>query len=70
MTIKFLVFKLEVKMPDWIHSLLYIVILVIVTTLVVYYTDHLLGVIVGIIVGHSVASFLVSRLPGFWGDRN
>ncbi len=57
-------------MPDWIHSLLYIAILVSVTALVAYYTGTLIGVIIGVIVGHSTASFIVSRLPGFWGDQN
>ncbi|MGM0651855.1 MAG: hypothetical protein ACQES4_03610 [Bacillota bacterium] len=57
-------------MPDWIHSLLYIVILVTVTALFVFYIGHLLGLIVGVIVGHSVASFIVSKLPGFWSDHN
>lgn len=57
-------------MPDWIHSLLYIIILVTVTTLVAYYTENLLGVIFGVILGHTAASFIVSRLPGFWGDRS
>lgn len=57
-------------MPDWIHSLLYIIILVTITTLVAYYTGNLLGLIIGFLLGHSTASFIVSRLPGFWGDRN
>ncbi len=57
-------------MPDWVHSLLYILILVIVTTLTAYYTDHLLGVIFGVILGHSAASFIVSKLPGFWDNHN
>ncbi len=57
-------------MPDWIHSLLYIVILVTVATLVAYYTGNLLGVIIGVVLGHSTATFIISRLPGFWGDRS
>jgi len=55
-------------MPDWIHSLLYIVILVATMLLVVYFSRDVLGVILGIIAGHLIASFLVARLPGFWGD--
>ncbi len=55
-------------MPDWIHSLLYIFIMAATMLLVVYFSRDVLGVIVGLIAGHLVASFLVARLPGFWGD--
>lgn len=56
-------------MPDWMHSLLYIVILTGIIVLTVYILTDILGVLVGVIAGHTVASFIVSRLPGFWGNR-
>ncbi len=56
-------------MPDWIHSLLYIVLLAATMLLVVNFSRDVLGVIAGLIAGHIIASFLVARLPGFWGDR-
>ncbi len=56
-------------MPDWIHSLLYIIILAAVTLLVAYFRRDALGLVIGLITGHLIASFLVARLPGFWGDR-
>lgn len=57
-------------MPDWIHSLLYIAIVIGIILLSVYFITDILGLLVGVIAGHTVASFIVSRLPGFWGDRN
>ena len=56
-------------MPDWIHSLLYILILISVLSLSVYFITDILGLLVGVFAGHTIASFIVSRLPGFWGDR-
>ena len=56
-------------MPDWIHSLLYIIIVIGILSLTVFFMTDILGILVGVIAGHSIASFVVSRLPGFWGDR-
>lgn len=56
-------------MPDWIHSLLYIIIVIGILSLTVFFITDILGLLVGVIAGHSIASFVVSRLPGFWGDR-
>ncbi len=56
-------------MPDWIHSLLYIIIVIGILSLTLFFITDILGLLVGVIAGHSIASFVVSRLPGFWGDR-
>lgn len=56
-------------MPDWIHSLLYIIIVIGILSLTVFFITDILGLLVGVIAGHSIASFVVSRLPGFWGNR-
>ncbi len=56
-------------MPDWVHSLLYILILVVTMFTVFFFMRDVIGLIIGLLAGHTAASFIVSRLPGFWGDR-
>lgn len=56
-------------MPDWIHSLLYLVIFSATLIVLFLLTRDILGFLAGLIAGHFLASFLVSRLPGFWGKK-
>lgn len=56
-------------MPDWVHSVLYIIVVAAVVLLVFFHLDNIWGLVVGLLVGHFIASFLVSRLPGFWDNR-
>ncbi len=55
-------------MPDWVHAILYILIVATTAYLAAYYTQNALGMIAGIGVGHFLASAIVKRLPGFWGS--
>jgi len=53
-------------MPDWVHSLLYIAIMAIIMVTTAYYTENIIAVIASLIVGHTFATAVISRLPGFW----
>ncbi len=57
-------------MPDWIHSLLYLFIFIATVLFSIYLTENIWGALLGLPAGHIVASAIVSRLPGFWGDRD
>jgi hypothetical protein len=56
-------------MPDWMHSLFYVIIFSVTLTFIFLLTKDFLGLIAGLIAGHLVASFLVSHIPGFWGRK-
>ncbi len=56
-------------MPDWALTLLYVFTLTGIMLIFVYFTANIWGLIGGLIVGHAIASQLVSRLPGFWDKR-
>jgi len=58
-------------MPDWVHPVIYIFIW---TGSIVLFINILendwIGIIVGLAVGRLIATLIVSRLPGFWGDNS
>lgn len=54
-------------MPDWTHSILYLVIMTLALLLSAYYTASIWGLIAGLIIGHLLATAIITRLPGFWG---
>jgi len=55
-------------MPDWLHSLLYIAVIASTAYLGSYYAQNIFGLFGGLIVGHFLATAIIKRLPGFWGN--
>ena len=55
-------------MPDWIHSIVYIIIVAMGAFLGGYYTQNILGIFAGIGLAHFVVSAVIKRIPGFWGS--
>jgi len=56
------------RIPDWVHSILYIAIMAIIMVITAYYTENIIAVIFSLVVGHIFASAIIRFLPGFWGD--
>ncbi len=54
-------------MPDWIHAVIYIIVMSAIVLVTAYYTENILAVIISIMAGHTFATALIKRLPGFWG---
>ena len=55
-------------MPDWVHALIFTAIWGAVIALLVYLMD-LMGLLIGFVAGRMLAFQVVSRLPGFWGNK-
>lgn len=60
--------RVEGCMPDWIHAVIYIIIMSAIVIVTAYYTENILAVIISIMAGHTFATALIKRLPGFWGS--
>ncbi len=56
-------------MPDWTFPLLYILIVSLVFYTFLNLAGYIWGSLIGLLLGHMVATFILSRLPGFWGDK-
>ena len=56
-------------MPDWIHSIIYLIVLTASVVSLGLIMESALGVVIGVFAGHLAGSALVSRLPGFWNRR-
>lgn len=54
-------------MPDWIHAIIYMAILAATVVIASLLLQNIMGLIIGLLCGHLVASAVISRLPGFWG---
>ncbi len=55
-------------MPDWLLSITYIVIVVSTVILITLLTGDILGLLLGLLGGHYLASALLKLLPGFWDN--
>lgn len=56
-------------MPDWVHPIVFIAIWTGSLLLFIYLLENdWLGLAIGLLVGRVVATLVVSRLPGFWGE--
>ena len=56
-------------MANWFFPLFYISILGGMMFLFANLTGNIWGIPVGLLLGHTAATFILSRLPGFWGDK-
>ncbi|MFO7951796.1 MAG: hypothetical protein R6U91_03170 [Bacillota bacterium] len=56
-------------MPDWIHALVYMVIVIAVALAAGYYTQNILGLFAGLGLAHFLASAIIKLIPGFWGNQ-
>ncbi len=55
-------------MPDWVHPIIYIAVMAAAVYLALYYTQNLLGLLLGLGFGHFLAAAIVKNIPGFWGS--
>jgi len=55
-------------LPDWVHAIIYIFIITAAAIVSGYYTQNILGVFAGVGVAHFLASAIIKRIPGFWGN--
>ncbi len=56
-------------MANWSFPLLYILIIGCLMLLFANLTGSIWGIPAGLLIGHTAATFILSRLPGFWGDK-
>jgi len=54
-------------LPDWVHAVLYILIVTVSMFLVFNIDESIWAMIAGLIGGHFLAVAVIKRLPGFWG---
>ncbi len=54
-------------MPDWVHAVIYILIVTGSMFLMYNFDESIWAIIAGLIGGHLLAVAVIKRLPGFWG---
>jgi len=60
--------RIDERMPDWVHAVLYIAIMTTIIAVTAYYTENIFAVLISMMAGHIFATAVVKRLPGFWNN--